>query len=116
MDMENKRVVNMEKLKVCYKECALGELSVVEQKYVYIPNEKGITEARKKKYPIFLYNTEDPFVSDVLPDPWQRLIITNEPENKMIAFDIDENDDDFVRLCKVAEVDCHRPDFHFETF
>ena len=47
--MENKRVVNMEKLKVCYKECALGELSVVEQKYVYIPNEKGITEARKKK-------------------------------------------------------------------
>ena len=104
----------MENLKVCYKECVLGELGFVDGQYVYVPNEQGVKSALKKNYPIFLYNAETSFMSEVLPEPWQSLVISNEQQNRMIVFGINETDNDFERLLKVAKTDCHRPEFHFE--
>ncbi len=104
----------MKKLGVYFKDCLLGALDFDGEKYTYIINAAGIKKAKAKKYSYFLYDADQSFVSAVLPESWQSLVISNDQTNKMIQFDIEENDIDYVRLAKVAMTDCHRQDFHFE--
>ncbi|MBR2391708.1 MAG: hypothetical protein IKB06_04385 [Clostridia bacterium] len=105
----------MEKLGVYFKECLLGTLEFDGEKYEYLINEAGIKMAKKKKYPYFLYDANQSFVSEVLPESWMSLVVKNDNPNTMIQFEIEEDDIDYVRLAKVALADSHKPDFHFEV-
>jgi len=102
----------MNKLKVYFKDLKLGELIFENGLYKFFANQLNIKKANAKAYPIFLYGVNKDFCSESLLSAFSDLLPEKDNVIKNMMIGIDENDDDFVKLCKLAAADVEHRDFY----
>ena len=100
----------METIVVYFKDVAIGELTFVNNNYVYKTYEDGINKAIEKAYPLFLYDVYQDFVAPFLPESISGWIPTNENSNLYIEAGINESDSAFEKLVKISKLNLNEQD------
>ena len=97
----------METVVVFFKDVAIGELTFIDNNYVYKTYEDGINEAIEKAYPLFLYDIDQDFSSPYLPESIAGWIPTNPNITLYTEAGILENDSEWEKLVKVSKLSLH---------
>lgn len=102
----------MKAISVYFKEIKLGELTKVENNYIYKVNAKNVSLAHQKGYSTFLYKCDESFISEKLPYSLQNYIPSSEHTQIIKEANILESDSDFEKLYKIALLPYEKEDFH----
>lgn len=100
---------------VYFREIKLGELSKVNDNYVYKSNEENVKQAHEKGYSSYLYKCDDSFISTELPYSLQNFVPDEKQTQIVTLAKITKNDSDFDKLYKVAKLNLVVPDFHIKA-
>ncbi len=104
----------MKVIRVYFKDVELGKLTFQNGNYCFQVSRSGVEKANKKGYPTFLYDCNESFVSDVLPESIKDLLSEEVLTSLEDLLEIVETDTEFDVLYKLAELDISKPDFHVE--
>ena len=105
----------MKSIGIFFREIKLGELTQVNNNYIYKANIKNIEKAHKKGYSTYLYKCDESFISEDLPYSLQNFIPTEEQTETLTIAKITPNDSDFEKLYKIAKLDFEKRDFYIQA-
>ena len=94
----------MQRISVFFKETKLGELSMVNDNYVYVCLPENIKKANQNGYLKTLYGCDKNFISKELPFSLKNFVVNNEQIKNWPEAKIEKEDSDFERLIKLAKL------------
>ena len=106
----------MDRISVYFKDTKLGELSMINDKYVYVSIQKNIDKATQNGYLKTLYGCDKNFISKELPFSLKNFVVENDQIKNWGEANIKTKDSDFERLLKVAKLkDIAHDDFYIKV-
>ena len=103
----------MKRISVYFKDIKLGELSMINDEYIYLAIKENIDKATKKGYSKTLYGCDKNFVSKTLPFSLKNFVVENDQIKNWSEANINTKDSNFERLLKVAKLnDIAHDDFY----
>ena len=94
----------MDRISVYFKDKKLGELSIIDNKYVYVCLPQNIENAYQDGYLPVLYGCDKNFISKELHFSLKNLVVDNDHIKNWEETNIKKEDNDFDRLLKIAKL------------
>jgi len=94
----------MERISVYFKDIKLGELSIVDDNYVYVCIPENIEKATQNGFLKTLFGCDKNFISKDLPLSLKNFVVNNDNIKFWSETDITKDDSDFDRLYKIAKL------------